>query len=233
MTAPETDHPESPYNYPRFRSDLYDFDAFHAPEVGDRFPDATLWTLDGREVRLSDYLRDKPLVLETGSITCPMYGASVAPMQEVAADHPGLDFVVMYVREAHPGERTGAHASLRAKIGTAEASNAHYGERRTVLVDDTDGTAHRLYGAMPNSVFVIGPDGTVLYRTLWNNAEKIGPVLTDIARGHAVASEDLTPKPPFTLHATRTLLRGGWLAVLDFYGGLVSLVGKHRKKGTM
>lgn len=221
------------YNYGRFRSELYDFEAFDAPEIGEPFRDAPLWTLDGARVRLSDYLQGKPLVLETGSITCPMYAASAAPMQELAAGHPELDFVLMYVREAHPGERTEAHSDLDAKIAAARRSAGRHGDRRTTLVDDVDGTAHRLWGAMPNSVFVIAPDGTVLYRTMWNNAARLGPILDEIARGHAVTTDDLKPVPPFSLHATRTLLIGGRWAVWDFYAGLVGLIGKHRRKGTM
>ena len=224
---------DTTYNYARFHTDAYDFEAFDAPAVGERFADATLWTLEGTQVRLSDYLRDKPLVLETGSITCPMYAASALPMQEIAAARPDFDFVLLYVREAHPGERTGAHGSLEDKIATARRSAERHGDRRVTLVDDTEGTAHRLYGAMPNSVFVIAPDGTVLYRTMWNNAEKLAPILDALARERSVASEDLKPDPPFTPAAMRTLLIGGWTALLDFWKGLIPLVGKHRRKGSM
>ena len=225
---------EAPYNYDRFHADLYDFEDFDAPRVGERFRDAALWTLDGERVQLSDYLGDKPLVLETGSITCPMYAASAGPMQDIAARYADrLNFVLMYVREAHPGERTKAHADFEAKIAAAGRSAARHGDRRTTLVDDPDGTAHRLWGAMPNSVFVIAPDGTVIYRTMWNNPDKLDPILGEIARGQSVEADDLKPVPPFSLHATRTLLVGGWWALWDFYAGLVGLVGKHKKKGTM
>ena len=231
-TAPSVD--DAPYNYPHFRSEFYDFEAFDAPEVGEPFRDVTLWTLDGEEVRLSDYLRGKPLVLETGSITCPMYAASAGPMQEIAAKYSDdLDFVLMYVREAHPGERTRAHSDLDAKIATAKRSAVHHGDRRTTLVDDPHGSAHRLWGAMPNSVFVIARDGTVIYRTMWNNADQLDPILGEIVRGGTIEADDLKPAAPFTIHATRTLLVGGWKALWDFYAGIVGLVGKHRKKGTM
>ena len=225
---------KAPYNYAHFRSEFYDFEDFDAPAVGERFPDATLWTVDGEKVRLSDYVGGKPLVLETGSITCPMYAASAGPMQAIARKYADeLDFVLMYVREAHPGERTRAHGDLEAKIAAARRSAAHHGDGRTTLVDDPEGSAHRLWGAMPNSVFVIAPDGTVIYRTMWNNTDRLDPILGEIARGRAVEANDLKPVPPFSLHATRTLLVGGWRALWDFYAGLVGLVGKHRRKGTM
>ena len=223
----------SPYNYARFRSGLYDFETFGGPAPGEPFRDATLWTLQGEPVRLSHYLRDRPLVVETGSMTCPMYAGAAPRMQELAARHRDLDFVLIYVREAHPGERQGAHASLDAKIAAARASAERHGDRRTTLVDDVAGTAHALYGAMPNSVFVIDPAGTVLFRTIWNNADAMGAVLDAVARGEPVRARELRPAPPFTLGSLRTLLAGGVVAAWDFYTSLFGLVAKHRRRGNM
>jgi len=223
----------SDYNYERFRSGLYDFEVFGGPDAGDRYRDAELHTLGGQPVRLSDLLRDKPLVLETGSLTCPMYGNNVPSMQRLAAKYPQLDFALMYVREAHPGERVAAHASLKSKTKAARKSCRHHGDRRRVLIDDVKGTAHKLYGSMPNSIFVIAPDGTVLFRSIWNNAEEMDAVLAAVARGYEVESRDLKPRPPFTLGSMRTLMAGGIVALYDFFVSLVSLVGKHRRRGNM
>jgi len=221
------------YNYPRFKSGLYDFEVFGGPDAGDQYRDAELTRLDGRPVRLSDFLKDKPLVLETGSITCPMYGNSAPPMQKLAAKYPELAFVLMYVREAHPGERVGAHCTPADKMTAARQSRERHGDRRITLVDDVGGTAHKLYGAMPNSIFVIGTDGMVLFRSIWNNADDMDAILGAIARGKQVDSHDLKPMPPFTLGSMRTLLAGGFVALWDFGFSLVSLVAKHRRRGNM
>jgi hypothetical protein len=113
------------YNYRRFTPEEYEFAEFTGLSAGDRFVDADLHRLDGGTARLSDFL-DKPLVLETGSMTCPMYAQSAPPMQDMVTRFPDLNFVVLYVREAHPGERTPQHASQTATVDTAIRSRARH-----------------------------------------------------------------------------------------------------------
>jgi peroxiredoxin len=220
------------YNYRRFTPEEYEFAEFTGLSAGDRFIDADLHTLDGGTARISDFL-DKPLVLETGSMTCPMYAQSAAPMQDMVARFPDLNFVVLYVREAHPGERTQQHASQTAKVDTAIRSRSRHHEGRVTLVDDLDGAAHKAYGAMPNSIFVIDTDGTVLYRSIWNNTDKIGDILTHISARMPVAPEELKAKPPLNFKAITVLLSGGLIATFDFVWGLRKLIAKHVKVGNM
>lgn len=63
---------EANYNYQHFNPKDYDFSNFKGPKAGEKFIDFEATTLEGNSVSLSDYL-DKPIILETGSITCPMY----------------------------------------------------------------------------------------------------------------------------------------------------------------
>jgi len=44
-------------------------------------------------------------------------------------------------------------------------------------VDDVDGTAHRKYGGMPNSVHIVNPDGVVLMRGDRNDVQTVKKVL--------------------------------------------------------
>jgi len=221
------------YNYKRFRSDVMDLGVFDGPDVGDRYRDAELQTLEGDTVLLSSLIHDKPLVLELGSMTCPMYGKSVPPMQKLATKYPELNFAVMYVREAHPGERVPAHGTLADKANAARKSCDYHGEHRMVLIDDLDGTAHSLYGSMFNSIFVIGMAGTILFRSIWNNAEDLDDVLGRLVRQEKIDTGDLKPKPPFTVGSMRTLLAGGFVSLYDFFISLASLIGKHRQHGNM
>ena len=59
------------------------------------------------------------LVLKTGSVTCPMYRGGIGGMLTLAEAHPDTDFMVLHVREARPGERTGHRASLDRKPANA------------------------------------------------------------------------------------------------------------------
>ncbi len=221
------------YGYRRFTPEEYDFTVDEGLQAGDTFKDSELQTLDGETVRLSDYLRDKPLVLETGSMTCPMYAQSVPPMMKLIEKYPGLDHVLMYVREAHPGELQPQHRSEAEKIGVAKKTKRRYGDDRTILVDDVNGSAHRYYGTMSNSIFVIAPDGKILFRSIWNNADEMDAILGAIAKGEAVQSRELKVVPPFSFRAVRTLFMGGIVAIWDFVRGLHRLVGNHKKVGNM
>ena len=221
------------YGYRRFTPQEYDFTVDIGLQAGDRYQDVALTTLSGKTVRLSDYVTDKPLVLETGSMTCPMYAQSVPPMQRLMAKYPNLDHVLIYVREAHPGELQPQHQTLTDKIDAASKTKRRYRDGRTVLVDDVAGSAHRYYGAMPNSIFVIAPDGKILFRSIWNNAEDMEAILRAVSQGEPIVSRELKAVPPFSLGAVRTLFMGGSVAVWDFVRGLPRLVSNHKKVGNM
>ena len=220
------------YNYPRFKSSDYDFEHPTGLAVGDQFVDCELTTLDGTPVRLSDYL-DKPLVLETGSVTCPMYAQAVPPMQGYAAQYPELNFVVLYVREAHPGDRTRAHGSDDQKRCNAGRLRTEYGERRTVLIDSIDGRAHQIFGNLPNSIYVIDVDGSIVFRSTWNNTKKLGSVLAALQAKQSFDTSDFKPISPSPLRALKPLWIGGLLALWDFAKGLPRLMTMHRRAGNL
>ena len=221
------------YNYQRFTPEEYHFEVFEGLSAGGHFKDAKVFTLKGEEVLLSDYLNDKPLVLETGSMTCPMYAQSVPPMRALEEKYPELDFVLLYVREAHPGEKVPAHDTLQSKMDAAHSSRDHYRDHRVTLVDDVAGDAHKLYGEMPNSIYVIAPTGEILFHSIWNNAEKIADYLDKTVKGIHYQSEELKAVPPFSIQSIKTLLLGGYVALWDFIRGLPKLVANHKKVGNM
>lgn len=224
---------EPAYNYQRFTPEEYHFENFSGLAVGDKFRDAEVFTLQGQKVRLSDYLKEKPLVLETGSMTCPMYSQSVPPMKEIMLKHRQFDYLLLYVREAHPGERTPQHATQREKINAALKSSSVYGDHRETVVDSIDGEAHRLYGAMPNSIYVIDTDGCILFRSIWNNANDLDAVLSEMERSRKMIGREFKAVPPFSINSIRTLLLGGFVALWDFARGLPRLVRNHKAVGNM
>ncbi len=98
-------------------------------------------------------------------------------MDELQKQFEDVMFILLYTREAHPGEHFEAHDSLEAKLERARTFAAKYDVERTVLVDDVEGTAHRKYGGMPNSVHIVNPDGVVVMRGDWNNVWTVTEVL--------------------------------------------------------
>lgn len=137
---------DSQYNYDKFRAGPYNFDNFPGPKVGEAALDFTASTLDGRSVNLSDF-RGKVVVLETGSIICPQYVHRINPMNELARQYPDIVFLLLYVREAHPGKQIGEHHSFEEKMDCAQRLVASDNEQRLVIVDDLQGSAHALTAA--------------------------------------------------------------------------------------
>ncbi len=58
-----------------------------APGLGEVAPDFALEDLEGRSVRLSE-LRGRPVVLEFGSYTCPIFDGWIPDMDWLAAEYP-------------------------------------------------------------------------------------------------------------------------------------------------
>jgi hypothetical protein len=100
-------------------------------------------------------------------------------------------------------------------------------EGRTILVDDLNGTAHQRYGAMPNTVYVIDSEGTVVYRAMWNDSPAVEMVLKRLSAGQDVGSVPAAfrPAPPAT--PMRVLRRAGWRALWDFAAAFPVLAWTH------
>jgi len=220
------------YNYSHFKPEEYDFSKFEGPKPGETAVDFVATKLDEESVRLSDFFGSW-IVLETGSISCPIYESKIKPMNELARKSPDTTFLVLYVREAHPGERIGQHESFEEKLSCARRARDEDKESRTIIVDDIDGSAHRLYGSMPNSVYVINPKGTVVFRGDWNDISEVRNVLKarDSIKIHP--KEHYSARPSFRGHKGSifgTLRRAGRVAAWDFVKAFPPMVLKHIQK---
>lgn len=98
-------------------------------QVGEMAPDFVLRDLDGDEVRLSDYRGQVPVLIEFGSLTCPMVTGRSAQLDTAARDYLGkAQFWFVYSNEEHPG-----HGESRtSNYGTfcALPQVRDYGDRR-------------------------------------------------------------------------------------------------------
>lgn len=217
---------ESSYNYKHFNPKDYNFKNFKGPKAGENYIDFEAITLDGKTVKLSDFL-DKTIVLDTGSITCPMYANTKEPMNLLKKQFPDVHFLLLYVREAHPGGRIKQITNFAEKMVNAKATSKLYNEKREVLVDTIDGFAHRLYGSMPNMTYVIGKDGIIKFRANWTNINALKKVLLDPDK---IESKDYYRVVKPTLYtALRTLLIGGVRALYEFLKGLPQLMKQHKE----
>lgn len=210
------------YNYRKFDAKDYDLVNFRGPAPGQRAPDFDLSLADGTKVRLLDF-DTAFLVLEMGSLTCPLFQGRRPGMARLAQRHDDVTFAVLYVREAHPGDRIGAHETQQGKQQSAGRLIRDEHEQRRVLVDDLQGTAHAAYGSYPNSVFIINRNGCVVYVSDWNDAKATGRALTRLLAGQpANVRAYFKPVPPWV--AIRVLRNGGRGALPDFLASLPRLI---------
>ena len=213
--------PDEVYNYDTFRPAAYIGRHGRQPIPGDDLSDSTVYRLDGTRITLGEMV-DRLTVLETASTTCPLFSASVSPMAEVANRHPGVGFLVLYIREAHPGGRQGPHLNLQQKLAAAATLPAALGETRTIVVDAHDGPLHRVLGGAPNSLVVLDERARILTSMCEADSTALDRVLCGLEAGNlvSVTPRFRLPSPRVTLRALR---RGGPRALRDFAIGLPAL----------
>ncbi len=221
------------YNYETFTRDLLVKDLaasklVSGPEPGDKAPDFTARTLDGDKLQLSDYEGEKNVVLTFGSATCPMTAGSIGGMNELYDEYQGDDvqFLFVYVREAHPGEEIPAHESMDDKIRAAEILRDEEDVEMPIVIDDVRGTIHKKYSKLPNPTFLIDKSGRVAFRCLWTQPVVVEDALEELLerqrdRGvdHVVVHGGEHTSMPMSyavIHSYRALERGGDKSLNDF-----------------
>jgi len=140
------------------------------PRPGDAVPAFDLPTIEGDRIRSADLAANGPMLVVFGSITCPVTDSAMPGLRELHARFgQRIRFVMVSVREAHPGERIVQAQTDSHKRAHAVAMRALHRIPFAVAVDDLDGTLHRAFGPKPNSVYLLGADGTILFRAHWAN----------------------------------------------------------------
>ncbi len=157
------------------------------PGPGDRVPDFDLPALGGGNFRSSDLGETGPALLIFGSYTCPVTDSAARGLNQLHArfgDH--VRFVMVNVREAHPGKAVPQPQCLDDKIAHAEQLRDLHGFQFEVAVDDIDGTLHRALSPKPNSAYVLGKDGAILFRAQWaNDTKALAAALDAVAAGES------------------------------------------------
>src|SRR5947199_6591257 len=219
------------YNYEHFSRELFHDlvpSSFSGPGPGVQAPDFKATTLDGETVRLSDYAGKKNVLLVFGSATCPMTAASIGQINELYDRFRGdeIEFLFIYVREAHPGEVIPAHKSMREKTEAARLLRDEEDMQMPILVDDLRGSIHRKYSKLPNPAFLIDKSGRVAFRSMWTKPDTLAEAIEELLelqqeRGvdHVVVNGGQDVSMPLTygvLYSYRALERGGADALDDF-----------------
>jgi peroxiredoxin len=222
----------TPYNYETFRRNLLIKDMvvtkfLGAPKPGDKAPDFEGRTIDGDRIRLSDYRGESNVVLTFGSVTCPFTAASVRKLNNLYDEYGGeVEFLFVYVREAHPGEELGPHKEMRDKVSAAEQLRDEEEVEMPIIVDDLNGRIHRKYGKAPNPTYLIDRSGRIAFRMLNTNANVLEEAIEELLERQEERGVDHVvvhggeyngiSKAGAMLHTHRALKRGGKKSIEDF-----------------
>ncbi len=151
---------------------------YEGPSVGDRAPDFTLTTQDGKQtIHLSDVIGSKPVVLVFGNFTCSPFRSMYPGVEAVYRRFQNdATFLAIYVREAHPAD--GWKMESNTKLGVEVSQPKTLAERTAVasqcyrllnpgiplLVDEIDDRVGNAYSGMPARLYVIDQQGRVTYK---------------------------------------------------------------------
>jgi hypothetical protein len=148
------------------------------PALGESAPDFTLETNDAKgRVTLSKLIGPKPVVLVFGNFTCGPFRIQAGNVEKLFRMYKDrAEFVMVYVREAHPTDGWSMESNDRAGVSLAQPRT--YEERVAVaqrcgkslslgfpmLVDTIDDAVGARYSGMPSRLYLIGA-GKVAYKS--------------------------------------------------------------------
>jgi hypothetical protein len=180
-------------------------------------------TTDGRRLRSADFAASgQAVLLVFGSLTCPVTESGAEGLVELHARYGSkVRFVMVQVREAHPGATIPQPRTSEQKLRHAASLKAHHHLPFEVAVDDIDGTLHRELGSRPNSAYVIDGSRAILFRAQWGNEMRaIGEALEAIAAGRK-------PPVPSVTRTVRAIAR-----TLGYIGPVLDAAGKGARLDT-
>mmetsp|Transcript_21856 Transcript_21856/g.24398 ORF Transcript_21856/g.24398 Transcript_21856/m.24398 type:complete len:221 (-) Transcript_21856:87-749(-) len=157
--------------------------------AGDRAPDFTLSDVNGKKYTLSELLKEKPVVVQFGSYTCPVFQRKVEESKVLAKDFPQVTFLVIYNIEAHPKTDVSPYSGKPWELQYSIYKQAYtYPDRvkhaiantelwngfgsQILLIDDLEpnGPNNPLwctYGTAPNGGWLIRQDSIVDFEQYW------------------------------------------------------------------
>lgn len=189
------------------------------PAPGDRLPAFDLETIDGERVRSRDI--DRPHLFVFGSATCPMTASAGSVLSDLHRNFGDrIRFVLVQVREAHPGERIPQPRSFEDKVDHARRLRDALGVPFTVAVDDVHGSFHSSLDPKPNAAYLVDAQGTIVFRSLWaRDGHGLHQALAAVAEGRrppkTQSTRMLSPVLASVGHVDPVIRRAGARAARD------------------
>lgn len=143
-------------------------------------------------------------------------------MERLAPEHPEAQFLVIAVREAHPGEITAQHTTATQKRQAARrlAIEEKHPPPRAGRRLGRRGPP-RVRRRLESHICHRRPrHGHIAFRRAWNHPDEVAQTLDALANGLQPPKSESTQMPKLPSRAPtglRLLERGGKQALLDFY----------------
>jgi hypothetical protein len=198
----------------------------HLP-LGVMAPEILATSMDGRLVTLES-LRGKPVVMEFGSITEPLFRLRVATVEKLAAGYGDkVTFLLVYGKESHAADTADA-IEENGQEGFDIANPVSQAERlkvaqqaidrlkivnEKVAVDAWNNTSVLRYGNTPNMTFVIDAAGKLQAGYPWMDPKKVQGAVDSLLAGQTVPA------------GLRGPVQGGSAANTDYASAAMEMTG--------
>jgi len=206
------------YNYQHYNPQSWIIDMMEKRlRIGNKLDSSIhLYETDYHLRTLDELLEEKKVVIETASLSSPHFVANISAMEKLSLLYNNITFIVLYVREEHPGELIPHHKNLRQKINFASKLSEVYGLQRMVIVDDLQGSLHNQMGGFPNSSMIVDKKKVVLLRQ-WNDPAVIQLFLSGlVSPKEKFLNFCFDPEAPSLMTTIKTLVRAGPYSCVDY-----------------
>ena len=172
-----------------------------APSVGTVAPNFKLQNIDGETVELAQLIGEKPIVLQLGSHSCPVYRYRRFGMNKLYREYSNkAHFLLVYTIEAHPVGAINPYvdrewvSSFNYLTNTLVEKHLNYESREKManfstnklkipyptVVDNMENEIWKSYGRAPSAAFVIDQEGRIALTLPWVNPHDIAKTLDQL-----------------------------------------------------
>lgn len=152
-------------------------------EIGSKLPDALeVYTANGNKIKVKDLFKNKPTVIVSGCLTCPVFLRTYPGVEAVYQDYKNeVNFYFLYKTLAHP-ENNGYIQPI-----TIDERLSHIVDAKEMLqtkipwlADPMTNEVSSAFGLTPNSEFLFDSEGRILYMNTWSNANDLRKTLSEV-----------------------------------------------------
>ncbi len=192
------------------------------PGPGDAIPTFSVTTTDGIIIDNASLHRGgRPALIVFGSLTCPVTESAGDGLRELAIKYGDrVRFILINVREAHPGASTPQPHTDHQKSEHASRLKERHRLPFEVATDDLDGTLHRAFGPRPSSAYLVDQSGRITFRAQWSNVtpaieEAVAAAAAGLRPPRAEVGQTLQAMARMTGYAGQAFETAGRGAALD------------------